>query len=137
MTKFKRWLSWLVPVNEGAEGHFNFRGRILVRYEMYCSAVQTNQTLIAEKGELRALLGEATARQRNGDLVHSELKARLEKAEAKFEAACIVNHLQRQKQTAYERSVYAASMGGMILDNQEEIARIAREYREIKRLGGV
>ncbi len=53
-----------------------------------------------------------------------------DKAEAKFEAACIVNHLQKQKQTAYERHVYACSMGGMILDNQEEIARIVMDAKK-------
>jgi hypothetical protein len=70
-------------------------------------------------------LGEAQAKLKLRVAANDCLEQRCEALKAKFEAACIVNHLQKQKQTSYEREVYTASMGGMILDNQEEIARIA------------
>lgn len=144
MATFKFLLSWLVPVKVScSEPRFSFRGQEWVPWTHYSACMEANARLVVQKTALQAQLGEAEARRETAEarLKHRMqtnvvLQANLEKAEAKFEAACIVNHLQRQKQTAYERSVYAASMGGMILDNQEEIARIAEQARKaIREIG--
>jgi hypothetical protein len=129
--KFREWLSWLVPLK--------YQNMKLVRGQNYILAVEHYRALdstLAERqvlrAELRAVyadLGEAQAKLKLRVAANDCLEQRCEALKAKFEAACIVNHLQKQKQTSYEREVYAASMGGMILDNQEEIARIAMESK--------
>ena len=135
---FKKWLSWLVPFKlASSESRILYRGEEWLPWLCYASCVEANNTSLARQEMWRAKASELEAEVRE-QKAYVKLKqqglellqARLEKAESKFEAACIVNHLQRQKQVSYEREVYAASMGGMILDNQEEIARLAKQARE-------
>ncbi len=132
MKTFRDYLSWLVPHISRERRHLFYRNQEYVTAREWESAHSANDVLIAQKETLRANIarleaevGELRAKMTLKAQANDVLQARLERAEAKFEAACIVNHLQKQKQTSYEREVYAASMGGMVLDNQEEIARIA------------